>query len=134
MLRTPARFSRQRGLTLFGFLFTAVILIMLAMLAVKLVPAYIEFFSIKKILNSMGQESDIKSKSNADLRSDFMRRASADYVDGKRAEDLLIERKSGMPILSVDYEFRTPLVANVSLVIEFKASSDPSATAAADIE
>lgn len=134
MLRIPARLSRQRGLTLFGFLFAAIVLILLAMLAMKVVPAYIEFFSIKKILNSMGQESDLKSKSNADLRSDFMRRASADYVDGKRAEDLLIERKAGVPILSVDYEFRTPLVANVGLAIEFKASSDPNATTAADIE
>jgi hypothetical protein len=134
MLRIPARLSRQRGLTLFGFLFTAVVLILLAMLAMKAVPAYIEFFSIKKILNSMGQESDLKSKSNAELRSDFLRRASVDYVDGKRAEDLLIERKAGVPTLSVDYEFRTPLAGNVSLVIEFKASSDPNATAAADVE
>ncbi len=46
MLRIPARLSRQRGLTLFGFLFTAVVLILLAMLAMKAVPAYIEFFSI----------------------------------------------------------------------------------------
>ncbi len=134
MLRIPARLSRQRGLTLFGFLFAAVVLILLAMLAMKVVPAYIEFFSIKKILNSMGQESSLKSKSNAEIRSDFMRRASADYVDGKRAEALLIERKAGVPTLSVDYEFRTPLVANVGLVIEFKASSDPNATAAADVE
>ena len=134
MLRIPARLSRQRGLTLFGFLFAAVVLILLAMLAMKVVPAYIEFFSIKKILNSMGQESSLKSKSNAEIRSDFMRRASADYVDGKRAEALLIERKAGVPTLSVDYEFRTPLAGNVSLVIEFKASSDPNATAAADVE
>jgi len=34
--------SRQRGLTMFGFLFTAIVLIMIAVLAMKLVPAYID--------------------------------------------------------------------------------------------
>jgi len=34
---------------MFGFLFTAVALIMMALLAMKLVPAYIEYFSVKKI-------------------------------------------------------------------------------------
>jgi len=34
----------------------------------ELVPAYIEFFSVKKILATMGQEPDLKSKSNADIR------------------------------------------------------------------
>ncbi|MBN8771483.1 MAG: DUF4845 domain-containing protein, partial [Thiobacillus sp.] len=67
MYRTRAMKSKQRGLTMFGFLFVAVVLVMLAMLAMKLVPAYIEYFSVKKILATMGQESDLKSKSNADI-------------------------------------------------------------------
>jgi len=32
---------KQRGLTMFGFLFVAIILVALALLAMKLVPAYI---------------------------------------------------------------------------------------------
>jgi hypothetical protein len=67
--------SSQRGVSMIGFLFFAVIAIMLAMLAMKLVPAYVEFFSVKKILNAMGQESNLRSKSNAEIRTDFSRRA-----------------------------------------------------------
>ena len=72
---TPSMQSRQRGLSMIGFLFVAVVLVMIAMLAMKLVPAYIEYFSVKKILATMGQESDLKSKSNADIRNDFAKRA-----------------------------------------------------------
>jgi hypothetical protein len=123
--RTPK--SRQRGVSMIGFLFFAVIAVMLAMLAMKLIPAYVEFFSVKKILTAMGQESDIRSKSNADIRKDFSRRASAGYVTEVKPEDLTIDRSSGVPVISADYTFRTKLVGHASLVIDFSASSDPNA-------
>jgi hypothetical protein len=119
--------SRQRGLTMFGFLFVAVVLVAVAMLAMKLVPAYIEFFSVKKILATMGQQSDLRSKSNAELRNDFSRRASTGYVTVVKPEDLSVNRNGGVPVISAEYEFRTKLVGNVSLVVDFSASSDPSA-------
>lgn len=119
--------SRQRGLTMFGFLFVAVVLIFVAMLAMKLVPAYIEFFSVKKILATMGQESEIRSRSNAEIRSDFSRRTAAGYVSVVKPEDLSIDRRGGVPVITAEYEFRTKLVGNVSLVVDFSASSDPNA-------
>ena len=119
--------KRQHGLTMFGFLFVAVVLVAVALLAMKLVPAYMEFFSVKKILATMGQESDIRSKGNAEIRSDFSRRASVGYVTVVKPEDLSIDRSGGVPVISADYEFRTKLVGNVSLVVDFSASSDPNA-------
>lgn len=120
----------QRGLTMIGFLFVAFVLVMVAMLGMKLVPAYIEFFSVNKILATMGQESDLKSKSNGDIRSDFSRRANAGYVTVVKPEDLSIARPGGIPVISVEYEFRSKLVGNVSLVVDFSASSDPDAASA----
>jgi hypothetical protein len=122
--------TRQRGLTMIGFLFVAGVLVFMAMLAMKLVPAYTEFFSVKKILNTMGQESGLKSLSNAEIRKDFSKRAGVGYVTVVKPEDITIDRSSGVPVISADYEFRTKLAGNVSLVVDFSASSDPNATAA----
>mgnify|MGYP003423404507 CR=1 FL=1 len=118
---------QQRGLTMFGFLFVAIVFIAIAMLAMKLVPAYIEFFSVKKILATMGQESELKSKSNAEIRDDFSKRASVGYVTVVKPEDISVERQGGVPVITAAYEFRTKLVGNVSLVVDFSASSDPNA-------
>ena len=126
---TPSMQSRQRGLSMIGFLFVAVVLVMIAMLAMKLVPAYIEYFSVKKILATMGQESDLKSMSNADIRNDFAKRADVGYVTVVKPEDIVIDRHGAVPVVSTDYTFRTKLVGNVSLVIDFSASSDPNAAA-----
>ena len=119
--------TRQRGLTMIGFLFVAFVLVMLAMLAMKLVPAYIEFFSVKKILTTMGQDADLKSMSNGDIRSSFSKRATTGYVTVVKPGDLSIDRRGGVPVISTQYEFRSKLLGNVSLVVDFSASSDPNA-------
>ena len=125
MQRTFVAKSRQHGLTMTGFLFVAILLVAAAMVAMKLVPAYIEFFSVKKILNTMSQDSGLGAKSNAEIRSDFSKRASVDYVTVVKPENLAIDRRGGSAVVSVDYEFRTKLIGNVSLVVDFSASTDP---------
>lgn len=127
MQRTSALKHSQRGLTMFGFLFVAIVFIAVAMLAMKLVPAYIEFFSVKKILAAMGQESELKSMSNADIRKDFTKRADVGYVTVVKPEDLSVDRSGGNPVVTAQYEYRTKLVGNVSLVVDFSASTDPNA-------
>jgi hypothetical protein len=47
-----------------------------------------------------------------------------------KPEDLSIDRRGGVPVVSVDYEFRTKLVGNASLVVDFSASTDPNAAPA----
>lgn len=115
----------QRGVSMIGFLFMAGVLIFIAMLAMKLVPAYIEFFSVKKILAAMGQDSETKTMSKADIRNSFAKRANVGYVTVVKPDDLSIDRSGGKLVISAEYEYRTPLVANISLVVDFKASSDP---------
>jgi hypothetical protein len=126
---TRTMHSQQRGLSMIGFLFVAMVLVFIAMLAMKLVPAYIEYFSVKEILGNMGKASDLKSQSNADIRNSFIKRANVGYVTAVKPEDLTVDRSSGTPVISADYEFRTKLVGNVSLVVDFSASSDPNVAA-----
>ena len=119
--------TRQRGLTMIGFLFVAVVLVMLAMLAMKVVPAYIEFFGVKKVLADMAHQSDLSNMSNGEIRNDFDKRASVGYVKGVTGKDLMVDRRGGIPVVVAEYTFRTKLVHNISLVIDFSASSDPGA-------
>ena len=130
MYRARSMQNQQRGLTMIGFLFVAFVFVMVALLGMKLVPAYIEFFSVKKILAAMGQDSDLKSKSNAEIRSDFAKRANVGYVTVVKQDDLSIDRHGGTLVVSAEYEYRKKLVGNISLVVDFSASSDPNAAPA----
>ena len=115
---------QQRGVTLVGMVLWGVVIVFVALVAMKLVPAYTEFITIKKILVDIGGEAGLKNMSNAEIRDRFARRAMVDNISTVTPADLRISREEGKTVVSVEYTFRTPLVANVSLLADFSASSE----------
>ncbi len=115
---------QQRGVTLVGMVLWGVVIVFVALVAMKLVPAYTEFITIKKILTDIGGEAGFKNMSNAEIRDRFARRAMVDNISTVTPADLRIRREEGKTVISVEYTFQTPLVANVSLLADFSASSD----------
>ena len=109
-----------------GMLLWGIVIVFAALVAMKLVPAYAEFFTVKKIIGDIGSESAANSMSNADIRERFARRAMIDNVKTVAPTDLQISREGGKAVIAVNYTFQTPLVANVSLLVDFSASSDSS--------
>lgn len=125
---------RQRGLTMFSFLIVAMVVVFSALLAMKLIPAYMEFFTIKKILSDIGSKPEIRTMSNMDIRTAYGKRAMIDNITTVQPTDLEIERQNGVSVVSVNYIYQTPLVGNVSLLVEFKASSGDASSAPPSIE
>ena len=115
---------QQRGVTLVGMVLWGVVIVFVALVAMKLVPAYTEFITIKKILTDVGGEAGLKNMSNAEIRDRFARRAMIDNISTITSADLKISRDGGKAVISVEYTFQTPLVANVSLLADFSASSE----------
>jgi Domain of unknown function (DUF4845) len=116
--------QHQQGLTLVSLLFWGIVIIFVALLTMKLVPAYTEYFTIQKILRDIGGDPNIKSMSNGEIRDKFNKRATIDNVSTVKASDLEITREGGSTTISVEYPFQSKLVGNVSLLVDFSASSD----------
>lgn len=116
--------QHQHGLTLVSLLFWGIVIIFVALLTMKLVPAYTEYFTIQKILRDIGGDPSIKSMSNGEIRDKFDKRAMIDNVSTVKATDLEISREGGSTTISVGYPFQSKLVGNVSLLVDFSASSD----------
>lgn len=124
----------QQGMGLVGILFWGIIIVFGALLAMKLVPAYTEFFTIQKILQDMGNDPAMKSMSNGEIREKFGKRAMIDNINTVKPADLDISREGGTTVVSVAYPFQTKLVGNISLLVEFSASSDGTARRSGKIE
>lgn len=118
--------QQQRGLTLISLVFWGVVIIFLALLAMKLIPAYTEYFTIQKILKDIGNDPNIKGMSNGEIRDKFNKRAMVDNITTIKSSDLDISRESGLTVVSAEYPFQTKLVGNISLLVEFSANSDSS--------
>lgn len=116
--------QQQRGLSMIGLLFWGIAIVFAALVVMKLLPAYTEYFTIQKILKDIGSESGTKGMSNADIRERFAKRALIDNITAVQPADLNISRESGQAVVSVEYTFQTKLAGNVSLLVDFSASSD----------
>jgi cell division protein FtsL len=123
---------QQRGLSMVEFMFWGIAIVIVALVAMKLVPAYMEYLTVKKILADIGSEVGTKSMSNAEIRDRFARRAMIDNISSVAPGDLKISRDNNRTVVSVEYTFQTPLVGNVSLLADFSASSSGRDSQAAD--
>ena len=116
--------KKQGGATMIGMAFIAAALIFVAIIVMKMVPSYIEYFSVKKVLQAMSQES-LSSMSKKEIMNSFDKRRDVAYVDVVKGDDIIIEKNdTGATVVSVQYQVTKPIVANVSVVMDFEASSD----------
>ena len=63
--------SRQSGMTIIGFIFILLIAGFFAIMAMKLVPAYLRYYSIVKAMNQVSSEG-LNGQSLNEVRRDFM--------------------------------------------------------------
>lgn len=115
--------NRQRGITLMGLIVGSVVLIMVALLAMKLLPSYIEYFAIKKAIVSVAQESRGRGGAVADIRASFNARAAIDDFTSVKATDLEITKEGNGFSIAASYRREVPLFANIGVYIDFSVSS-----------
>lgn len=114
----------QQGMTLTSFILVLAVLGVFIYMGMKLIPMYSEFFSVKKALEGMAREPDIASSDQAHIKDLFFRRMQADYVDDIKPENIKIARKDAGWVMTVEYEARKPLIANLDVVARFNAEKE----------
>lgn len=115
----PAR--RQRGITLFGLLFWAVIVGAFAVLLMKLFPAINEYRTIQTMVNSVAQSG---ASTVPEVRAAFEQRRVVEYgVDSITGKDLEITKDNDKIVISFAYDKEIELFDPVFLLIKFKGHS-----------
>ena len=111
----------QRGITLIGFVIVLGLVGFFAYIAMKLVPMYSEFYAVKQAIKGLQQEPGIANRDPAKIQDLFFRRLYISYAENVKPEHVKIERVDGGWTMSVDYEVRKPLMANLDVVGKFSA-------------
>lgn len=114
--------KRQRGLSFWGFLFVAILAAFALLLGFKVTPSVVEYFGIKKAITTVASEATAGT-TVSEIRAAFMRRQAIDDFSSVDGKDLDIGKEGGEVVISVAYDKRIPLFANVSLLIEYEATS-----------
>ena len=89
----------------------------------KILPHYIEYFSIKKVFSSLAQSEEIKTGTVADIRASFDKRAIVDNITAIKSVDLDIAKENNDTIITAAWQQRIPLFKGYTLLIDFAVST-----------
>ena len=111
----------QRGFTLFGLLFWAIVIGMLALLGMRVLPALNEYFTIKRTVNKITTEGTTVPE----IRIAFDKQKQIEYsittISGK---DLSITKENDKVVVSFAYDKEIELMNPVFLLIKFQGRSN----------
>jgi ABC-type glycerol-3-phosphate transport system permease component len=115
--------KHQRGVTFVGMIFIAALIILGAIIALKLVPAYIEYATVVQHLREIARSPDARGGSPREIRTLFSKRAQIDNLRAVAAEDIEVTRDGNSVVLSASYQTKVKLFGNLSACIDFEARS-----------
>jgi hypothetical protein len=121
--RRPTMRTRQQGITLMGLIVGAVVLIFAAVLAMKLVPSYIEYFAVKKAMAGIAVDTRGRSTSVADIRRLFENRSAIDDINSVKSSDLEISKEGNNYVVAASWRREIPLFGHIGVYIDFAAST-----------
>ncbi len=121
MKATNAR--RQGGLTFANFLLIAILVVFVALMGMKIIPAYVEDRTIRSILETIAHDSEMQEAAPNVIRESFDKRAMMNNITVVNANDIAIQKTPAGMILSVSYKVKIGLFGNASLLLEFETSS-----------
>lgn len=107
---------KHSGMTMIGFLITLSVVMFFVYCGMKIVPMYIEYYSVKKALAGIAVEPEITNASKAKIRELFYKRLYMSYANNVKEDALKIENTDTGYMLTVDYERREQLIANLDVV------------------
>jgi hypothetical protein len=116
--------SKQRGVSLSGFLIVAAILIFIGMAGLKIIPAFMNDGRVKHIFVAIANDPEMQKATPRDIRMSYSNRATIDGLTVIQPDEITIAKDGERLVLSASYSVAIPLAGNASLLLEFSPSSD----------
>ncbi len=114
----------QRGVSLSGLLMSSVVFALVALLAMKVAPAWIEYGKIVKVVKATAGDTNLREAGVSGVQAAYVRRAGIEDITSISHEDLEITKEDNRLVIAFSYAKKVPLFANVSLVFDFEGSSE----------
>ena len=115
--------ARQSGLTILGFMLVAAVVVIFAMVGFRVVPSYIEYFSVKRALEDTMRGGSADPNNPAAFRAELARRLQTSYVEDVKSADAILTRQGTQVVAEMAWERRLHLVGNMYILLEFEAQS-----------
>ena len=112
---------KQNGLSLVGFILVLALALFVSFLGMKIVPIYMEYYSVVSAMNGIASEKGSAKLSPYDIRLKFLTRLNVSYSTNVKNNHVKLTRGDGVQ-LRVAYEVRESIIGNLDVVAKFDKS------------
>ena len=110
--------THQRGMTAIGWLIVLVMIGFFVLLALRMVPAYLDFYKVVSTLDALEAESGFSNP--REIRRLLERRFEISYVSVITPADVVIKPVGGTYTVTAAYEQSEHIAGNVYVVMDFE--------------
>jgi len=115
------KIKKQQGMSIIGFVFVLAMAIFVSYLGMRIVPLYMEYYSVVSALNGVADERGSARLSPYDIKVKVLNRLYVSYSQNVKESHIKITRSNGVRV-RVKYEVRTPVIGNLDVVANFDKS------------
>lgn len=110
--------ERQRGMTVIGMLLLLVVIAFVALVGMKVIPMYIQYYSIKSTIESIRKEPQLAQMSALDIQNAIQKRFDIGYVNNINARDLKIRNERNGRVIDLVYNDERELFYKLFVVLK----------------
>ena len=111
--------SSQRGMSIPGMLIVAAMVGFFVMCAIRMVPRYLEYLSIRQIVSTIASEYNPEEDSIPDIRRKIETIFNTNQIYDLKPKDVEVFTKDGRTFIDARYESRVPIMGNIDAVMHF---------------
>ncbi|MDN3920923.1 DUF4845 domain-containing protein [Roseateles violae] len=112
---------RQRGISLLGLLFWAVLIAFTGVVAARVFPTVLEYYTIKRVIDRIAVSNPATVPA---VRAEFERAKQVEYsITSISAQDLVISKENDKLKIAFAYDKQVDLAGPVFLLIKYEGQS-----------
>ncbi len=116
------RLNRQRGVSLIGLLFWAVLLSFVGVVAAKTFPTVLEYITIKRVIHKIALDNPGTVPA---VRAEFDKARQVEYgITSISSGDLVVTKDNDKLVISFAYDKQVELFGPVNLLIKYEGNSN----------
>jgi hypothetical protein len=121
MIVELCRARNQRGVTLFGLMFWAILIGIIALIGLKVLPTMNEYFTIKRAVEKIAQSG---ATTVPEIRSAFEKQKEIEYsITSISGKDLEITKVNDKVVIGFAYNKEIELMSPVYLLLKYEGRS-----------
>ena len=115
--------KRQSGITLIGLVIILIIAAFFIYTAMKLVPAYMDYFNVSKALNTVASQSTSGNMTVEEVQRQLDLQQLSQYFDDSDIKDkniAVLSTPNGGTSLKLTYDKKIPWIYNIDFLVHFE--------------